>query len=209
MCELLLAVAALCCLSAPALAGPSFNCNRASFADEFVICSDMELSRLDQDMAGTYADYMNMYHGGFRRLIQATQVGWLDERHRCGYNKDCIENAYHVRFGSLGDGDILINEWCRNNNFDIDCRGVHPAPPTTTPTIPVCYAVSDDGYVNVRERPNGPIMGPVPVGTQLQVIKTWYDPASRTNWSEVQTPWLASRGQTGVVASYLIDCQNG
>jgi hypothetical protein len=85
----------------------------------------------------------------------------------------------------------------------------HPVPPTPTPTIPVCYAVSDDGFVNVRQWPNGPIMGPVPVGTQFQVIKTWYDLASRTNWSEVQTPWLASRGLTGVVASYLIDCQNG
>jgi hypothetical protein len=69
-----------------------------------------------------------------------------------------------------------------------------------------CTAVSDDGFVNVREWPNGPIMGPVPVGTQFQVINTWYDLPTGMNWSRVQTPWLAQRGISGVVASYLIDC---
>jgi hypothetical protein len=77
----------------------------------------------------------------------------------------------------------------------------HPVP------TPGCYAVSDDGFVNVREWPNGPIMGPVPVETPLNVGETFYDPASSLNWSRVQTPWLAQRGLSGVVPSYLILCR--
>ena len=81
----------------------------------------------------------------------------------------------------------------------------HAQPPMPT-AAPGCYAVSDDAFVNIREWPNGPIMGPVPVGTQFQVLDTWYDYPSNLNWSRVQTSWLAQRGITGVVASYLIDC---
>jgi hypothetical protein len=80
----------------------------------------------------------------------------------------------------------------------------HPVP--VPAPAPGCYAVSDDGFVNVREWPNGPVMGPVPVGTPFNVINTWYDPPSSSNWSRVQTPWLAQRGLSGVVASYLISC---
>jgi uncharacterized protein len=123
--KLLLAAAALCCLTAPALAGPSFNCNRASFPDEFVICSDQELSRLDRDMAVAYAGYMTMFHGGFRQYVRDTQAEWLHDRHLCSFGKDCIANAYAMRWAFLGDGDIALADWCHDGNHfrDIDCRG--------------------------------------------------------------------------------------
>lgn len=100
-----------------------------------------------------------------------------------------------------------------------------PPPPQRTPTPPPvyqqppvaiqpadgCYASSDDGYVNVHESPNGPIIGPVPAapdfsGTLLRVLNTWYDNASNRRWSRIQTPWLERVGRTGVVATYLIRC---
>jgi hypothetical protein len=79
---------------------------------------------------------------------------------------------------------------------------------TAPPASPGCFAVSDDGFVNVRQWPNGPIIGPVPVGTKFRVISTSHDDASRLDWSRVQTPWLEQRGMSGVVASHLVSCNN-
>jgi hypothetical protein len=88
---------------------------------------------------------------------------------------------------------------------------VYQQPPVAIQPSDGCYASSDDGYVNVRESPNGPIIGPVPAapdfsGTPLRVLNTWYDNASNMRWSRIQTPWLERVGRTGVVATYLIRC---
>jgi uncharacterized protein len=125
--KFLLTAAALCCLTAPAAAeGPSFNCARATFADEKVICNDPKLSKDDMDMAAAYASYMKTFRGGFREYVRATQASWLRDRHLCSYGKDCIDNAYAMRFGELGDGDIWLHDWCiaGDHRHDIDCRGV-------------------------------------------------------------------------------------
>ena len=68
-----------------------------------------------------------------------------------------------------------------------------PPPPVATGG-PACFASSDDGVVNVRETPNGVLIGPIPSGTPLTVLGTY--PTNR-QWSRVQTPWLARVGRVG------------
>ena len=77
-----------------------------------------------------------------------------------------------------------------------------PPPPVATES-PACFASSDDGVVNVRETPNGALIGPIPSGTPLTVLGTY--PTNR-QWSRIQTPWLARVGRVGVVATSLIQC---
>jgi hypothetical protein len=77
------------------------------------------------------------------------------------------------------------------------------APPPVATESPACFASSDDGVVNVRETPNGVLIGPIPSGTPLTVLGTY--PTNR-QWSRIQTPWLARAGRVGVVATNLIQC---
>jgi uncharacterized protein len=102
--------------------GPSFNCTHAKAPDEVLICQNKELAAQDKELARLYSSYMNDSEGGFRAHIQRTQNDWLMRRHACGYNVDCISEAYAVRLGELGDGDIEVYEFCRYHQTDIDCR---------------------------------------------------------------------------------------
>ena len=119
---------------------------------------------------------------------------------------------------NVNDSMIRVDKNGRFEHYLVRCDDVPPpvAPRYSQPlpNLPLdtnCFAVSDDGYVNVRESPNGPIIGPVPAapaftGTPFRVLNTWFDNASNMRWSRIQTPWLATAGRTGVVATNLIQC---
>ena len=81
--------------------GPSFNCNYAKAPDEVAICQDPKLSELDREMAGFYSGAMNYYRGASRDSIRRSQAAWLNSRHRCGYDKSCIKDAYVNRCNRL------------------------------------------------------------------------------------------------------------
>jgi uncharacterized protein YecT (DUF1311 family) len=115
--------AALAGSAAHAETGPSFNCMYAKTPDEVVICQDPELSRLDREMARLYFGTMNDFRGGFRDFIRRSQASWLNSRHRCGYDADCVNDAYAHRLAALADGDIERADWCRAGHIaDVDCR---------------------------------------------------------------------------------------
>ncbi|WP_421692691.1 lysozyme inhibitor LprI family protein [Aestuariivirga sp.] len=71
-----------------ALAAPSFDCSRATAADEVAICSDPELSKLDSLIADAYQTYQPDYQ-------PKEEVGrlLLRDRASCGSDKLCIATA--------------------------------------------------------------------------------------------------------------------
>jgi uncharacterized protein len=191
--KLFIASAFLIAFAVPASA-QSFNCHYARTPDEVMICQDAHLSALDEQMSSMFYKLRNSLPSGQVRFLESDQASWLSNRMACGRDAGCIEEAYERRIRQLRAQDFTQNE------------EAPPAPPSPFQTT--CFAFSpEDGYVNVRETPNGILIGPVPEGTPIRVLDTWFDPASNINWSRIQTPFLARVDRTGVVATYLVRCK--
>jgi len=77
----------------------SFNCRYAKKSAEVAICKYEELGRLDEEMASLY--YALPEYA--REEIKASQARWLRRRNACGYNYDCIEEAYRQRIYFLSN----------------------------------------------------------------------------------------------------------
>ena len=74
--------------------GPSFNCRYAYAPDEVLICQNKNLADLDRNMAEAYAWALHHYDQYKVAWIRRTQVAWLNHRHACGYDANCIEELY-------------------------------------------------------------------------------------------------------------------
>jgi uncharacterized protein len=87
----------LVCLYTITVAAPqtvraaSFDCTKAASAVEKLICSDAEISKLDDDLAATYAA---------RGRPTGDQRRWLGQRNACK-DRECIKNAYSTRLTQL------------------------------------------------------------------------------------------------------------
>ena len=89
--------------SLPALAAtPSFNCAKATYADEYAICSNAELSRLDI-VANAGYEYLRYVYGHL--YANSITLPLLRVRHACRSNFVCIKEqqlAAIEMFRSLG-----------------------------------------------------------------------------------------------------------
>lgn len=79
----------------------SFDCRRASNADEIAICDSRELSQLDVKMATLYDTIIKLVGMGVRGALQDQQRAWLAERAGCGADRVCIRRLYDVRIRAL------------------------------------------------------------------------------------------------------------
>ena len=82
--------------SAPAPGeGPSFDCSKASDAQEQLVCGDPELAALDRQLAAAYRQAQAK--AGDPALLRATQRGWVKGRDDCWKAADtrsCVFEAY-------------------------------------------------------------------------------------------------------------------
>ncbi|UFW72885.1 superinfection immunity protein [Bradyrhizobium sp. WU425] len=92
--------------------GPSFNCDKARYADEIIICGDAELARLDRLIARAYQDLLAQSGEGIARAVASPL---LADRRACGADASCIRNAqlsairqFQQRGASIGDVDTLL-----------------------------------------------------------------------------------------------------
>jgi uncharacterized protein len=82
--------------------GPSFDCSRATFADERSICGNPRLSELDRLVAAGY-QYVRQRYGDDEAKQIARPI--LSSRHACGADDACIEEkqlAAIKQYQSLG-----------------------------------------------------------------------------------------------------------
>jgi uncharacterized protein len=86
---------------APAQAA-SFDCARATKADEVAICRNPRLSEMDSEMGGLWYAYSRvpMLMGGNGARIDEAQA-FLARRAACGRNTACLTAAYRARIDEL------------------------------------------------------------------------------------------------------------
>lgn len=82
-------------------AAQSFDCARATHADEKTICARPGLSALDDEMAGLYRDIMARALMGVRGEVRDRQRAFLAERRACRADAACIRRLYRTRIRRL------------------------------------------------------------------------------------------------------------
>lgn len=81
----------------------SFDCDKAHFSIEKMICADDELSDLDEKLAETYQAALK--HAANPNALKLRQQGWLkDLRHYC-QTSQCLKGAYSTRITALLNGN--------------------------------------------------------------------------------------------------------
>jgi uncharacterized protein len=81
--------------------GPSFNCSAASAPAEIAICSDTQLSYLDNQLSQQYSARIMSTPSAAAKAIKTAQVRWLKTRNSCGADRVCIANSYQTRIEQL------------------------------------------------------------------------------------------------------------
>ncbi|WP_423396309.1 lysozyme inhibitor LprI family protein [Burkholderia sp. LMG 21824] len=87
----------------------SFDCSRASHDDESAICHDPGLAAMDRRLAQLYAAALQTVSDP--EYLRQSESDWVDTRHQCGKDLDCLRRAYGERIGqfmgSLGSKPLL------------------------------------------------------------------------------------------------------
>lgn len=82
----------------PSVQGASFDCGKAGSKVEKLICSDAELSKLDDEMAQRYARELEYELIAYE--TKAAQKQWMKERNSC-LDKACVKRTYLARLQVL------------------------------------------------------------------------------------------------------------
>jgi uncharacterized protein len=88
-------------MMAPSASAASFDCYRARLPDERAICADRRLDDRDVELSVRYEMILHLVAMGQRGDLQDQQRAWLDHRHSCGMNRQCLLVAYDRRIGQL------------------------------------------------------------------------------------------------------------
>jgi uncharacterized protein len=92
---LLLAASALFTVLPDVAKAASFDCRQASIAAERTICRNANLSQLDARTAGMYFTILgNNYPASTLAQVKNAQRRFLATRNACGYNVNCLVDAY-------------------------------------------------------------------------------------------------------------------
>src|SRR4051794_41100760 len=81
----------------------SFNCHKAYFPDEKLICENPELATLDERLNAIYSRNMRHLSEAERRALDRQEEQWVIARRRCGARYRCVEAFYHTRIDELAD----------------------------------------------------------------------------------------------------------
>lgn len=88
-----------------------FDCNKASTAVEKLICSDYDLSTLDDKLNLIYG---NVVKSGVieKKELKSGQLAWLKRRNQCK-EEECIRKSYQERIAELER--LLSGKWVGND----------------------------------------------------------------------------------------------
>jgi uncharacterized protein len=86
---------------APATQAASFDCEKASTADEKAICADRALNDKDVRMALLYSFDRRFMGMGAWGALMYEQADWLKQRRACGARRDCLHGLYDKRIAGL------------------------------------------------------------------------------------------------------------
>jgi uncharacterized protein len=81
------------------LFAPSFDCSKASNAQEKLVCSDRELSKIDVEMSQAYAKARDRTSD--KDALRKAQTEWIKQIFRSCSDKNCLTSAYKNRISEL------------------------------------------------------------------------------------------------------------
>jgi uncharacterized protein len=81
--------------------GQSFDCRRARSADEWTICQESGLAKLDQELASLKRQRKEKHHKAERDEADDNETAFLNARRRCRENRACLEQSYRNRIQEL------------------------------------------------------------------------------------------------------------
>ena len=79
----------------------SFNCRKAYFPDEKLICTSPRLSMLDERLDWIFRQNMRLLSKPGRDALDREEERWVVARRRCGSDHRCVEGFYRSRIGNL------------------------------------------------------------------------------------------------------------
>ena len=94
----------LCLVTVTSGDAASFSCTpyfERRVCPEVLICSEPNLSRLDDVMASLYEDARRRMPTGFSTGFRDYQREWLAKRANCGCNYECLERQYRSQIEAL------------------------------------------------------------------------------------------------------------
>ena len=100
---LFLIFCACACVSISAHAA-SFDCNKATTQIETAICTNTELSKLDEELGKAYATAL---HGERDKVqfVRDSQKSWVAiEQKQCSNDVECLSTTYKARIAALQEG---------------------------------------------------------------------------------------------------------
>jgi uncharacterized protein len=87
-----------CLLLTPSAQGVSFDCGKVGTKVERIICDDLEISKLDDELNAAYKAVLQDEKQA--DLFRLTQKQWLKKRNDC-FDVDCVKLAYRERISKL------------------------------------------------------------------------------------------------------------
>ena len=122
------------CLAAKNQAA-SFDCTKATTKIERIICTDSELSKMDEGLAKIYRDVMkDVKHA---EAIKSSQKVWLKERNRCE-DVVCVKKAYELRLQ-----DLRLLKTDSSFSVETEAASQQALRPVTKPLYGHCVDVQD------------------------------------------------------------------
>lgn len=84
-----------------ALKAPSFDCKKASTADEKGICENFSVAWLDRQLARAWTDALQRVGAQGQGQLRSSQSAWLASRRGCGADGPCLLDQYMARLRAL------------------------------------------------------------------------------------------------------------
>ena len=140
-------------VAAPAVAGPSFNCAKASGQAQQLVCRDPELARLDREIARLYGLASSGPQARRHPELKAMQRGWIKGRDDCWKSEDarrCVRDAYALRIAELR---ALPDARRQDAELGDQALVIGPMPlrcPTVAGEVVVTFVNSEPGAVVLR-----------------------------------------------------------
>src|SRR5688572_26323260 len=78
-----------------------FDCRRAHFPDEKLVCQEPALALLDEQLNAIFRRVMGRLSPQERVSLDQEETGWVLTRRRCGRSYACIEQQYRRRLAEL------------------------------------------------------------------------------------------------------------
>lgn len=92
--------------------GPSYDCAQASESIEQMICSDHELSELDQKLSAVFVSALETSPPRYQKRLKAKQRGWIKARNECWkaiMPRACVIENYMARIAALEAGAMDLS----------------------------------------------------------------------------------------------------